>query len=155
MSEMNRMIQVVGNAGSMAVGNAPLGEVAQEWIDAGFSDVEAARWLESRCYDAAAAAKLAKAGVTPEQASAEAPGGETIGYAVANGDMTVREAVATRVSDMLARVSRLVGDDGTGDLGVIVRQALSDDPTTTADAIAEIVAEARRDARIEAEREAE
>jgi hypothetical protein len=46
-------------------------------------------------------------------------------------------------------VAALVGDDGTGDLGVIVRQALIDDPSATAGGIAEIVREARAEARIE------
>lgn len=44
-----------------------------------------------------------------------------------------------------------LGDDGTGDLGIIVRQALQDDPGATDEDIAEIVREAREDARRETE----
>lgn len=47
---------------------------------------------------------------------------------------------------MLADVARQVGDDGTGDLGIIVRQALADDPAATVDDIVTIVREAREDA---------
>lgn len=52
--------------------------------------------------------------------------------------------------EMCAKVEALVEDiDGSGDIGVIVRQALKDDPHATAEAIAEIVREAREDVRIE------
>ena len=51
---------------------------------------------------------------------------------------------------MAARVESIVGDaDGSGDIGVIVRQALRDDAHATAEAIAEIVREARADAAAE------
>jgi hypothetical protein len=48
---------------------------------------------------------------------------------------------------MIGEVASLVSDDGTGDLGVIVRQALEDDANATAEEIAEIVREAREEAR--------
>lgn len=54
-----------------------------------------------------------------------------------------------RFSDLFSAVSSLVGDDGTGDLGIIVRQALNDDPSATVDDIAAIVREAREDAAAE------
>lgn len=57
------------------------------------------------------------------------------------------------VRNVCDEVAGLVGDDGTGDLGIIVRQALAEDPTVSAEAIAETVREARRDATVERERE--
>lgn len=55
------------------------------------------------------------------------------------------------VREMAALVERLVpgADDGTGTLGIIIRQALVDDPAATAGDIAEIVREAIADAREE------
>lgn len=50
-----------------------------------------------------------------------------------------------RAADLVAAVSAMVGDDGTGDLGIIVREALADDATVTAAEIADIVREARAD----------
>jgi hypothetical protein len=52
--------------------------------------------------------------------------------------------VPDRTADMCAALVDL--DDGTGDLGVIVRQALADDPDATVQDIREIVAEAREEA---------
>lgn len=46
---------------------------------------------------------------------------------------------------MAHAVGRIIGDDGTGDLYVIAREALKDDPTTTADDIAATVRDARED----------
>lgn len=46
---------------------------------------------------------------------------------------------------MVGHVSTLIADDGTGDMGIIVRQALRDNPRTTAEEIAEIIREARAD----------
>jgi hypothetical protein len=47
---------------------------------------------------------------------------------------------------MIAEVAVLVGDDGTDNLGVIVRQALIDDPDATPEDIAAIVRDARDEA---------
>jgi hypothetical protein len=74
---------------------------------------------------------------------------EMIEDAIADGDDEVGEwswvldndPAAVR-RDLLAVVSRLVGDDGTGDLGVIVDQAMRDGIVDAAD-IADIVREAR------------
>jgi hypothetical protein len=53
----------------------------------------------------------------------------------------------TRAHELTAELRDI--DDGTGDLGVIVRQALADDPDATAADIRAIVAEARADAETE------
>lgn len=60
-------------------------------------------------------------------------------------------AFAAYTKTLIAAVVDLVGDDGTGDLGAIVRQAIGDDTSVTARAIADIVREARADAAAEAE----
>lgn len=57
-------------------------------------------------------------------------------------------ATMTR-KEKLAELEALVGDDGTGDLGVIVDCA---EPDTTIDDLAEIVREAEADALVERER---
>ncbi|HKA75336.1 MAG TPA: hypothetical protein VKE26_26270 [Xanthobacteraceae bacterium] len=46
-----------------------------------------------------------------------------------------------RYRDLCAELARY--DDGTGDLGIIIAQALVDDPQATATAIAAIIDEAR------------
>lgn len=92
MSDMERMKDTVSQHAT-ALGGASIGEVAQEWIDAGFSREAADAWMSvARCFDADSAAALRDAGVTPEQASAEHEGGETIGHAVAHGDLSARKA---------------------------------------------------------------
>lgn len=53
---------------------------------------------------------------------------------------------------LAAEVAAMGGDDGTGDLRVIVDYALRDDPNVTADEVANIVREARADAAAERER---
>jgi hypothetical protein len=56
-----------------------------------------------------------------------------------------RLVAAARRSDMLSFLRSL--DDGTGDLGIIIDQALADDPAVTIAAVREIVLEARAEAR--------
>lgn len=63
-----------------------------------------------------------------------------------------RETAEEIAKAMIREVAAVVGDDGTGDLGIIVRQALADDPAATASEIAEIVVEARETATAERER---
>jgi hypothetical protein len=63
------------------------------------------------------------------------------------------DRLARHLTDTIATVALLVeDDDGTGDIGIIVRQALRDDPTATARDIAQIVRDARADALAEAVR---
>ncbi len=56
-----------------------------------------------------------------------------------------------RVADLVVEVGALVGDDGTGDNGIIIREALRDDPGVTAAQIAEIIRESRQDAALDRE----
>lgn len=50
------------------------------------------------------------------------------------------------INSLAFEVADLVGDDGSGDIGVITRQAVKDSPRVTAQEIAEIVRQAREDA---------
>lgn len=78
----------------------------------------------------------AREGLSAEEAREIAREDPSLIYLDVDGD---------RAADLCIEVAALVGDDGTGDLGIIVRQALSDDANATAESIAEIVREARRD----------
>jgi len=49
------------------------------------------QWLEARCFDAAAAKGMSDIGITPQEA-ARTYGRDTIGYAVANMDLTITQA---------------------------------------------------------------
>jgi len=60
-------------------------------------------------------------------------------------------AYTARAVRMVASVQAMVGSDGTVDLRTIVDHALQDDESVTAEAIAEIVREAREDAVAEGE----
>jgi len=68
-------------------------------------------------------------------------------------DLRAELATRDRVSELIAETRLLVGDDGSGTLGIIVRQALADDPESTAEDCAAIVREAIADAAAERERE--
>lgn len=54
--------------------------------------------------------------------------------------------------NLCAEVSALVGDDGTGDIGLCVRFALHDNPLVSAREIADGIMDARREAAVEARR---
>lgn len=76
---------------------------ARAWTEAGFDDEATAAWLEARCFDPDAARALADLGVTARQASARTRDGggdyvDTIGYKVANGDLTARQGAARSMS---------------------------------------------------------
>lgn len=57
-----------------------------------------------------------------------------------------------RTTEIISALSSL--DDGTGTLGIIVRQALVDDPGVTVEEVRAIVQEAIADAKAERERDA-
>jgi hypothetical protein len=76
---------------------------AQAWTEAGFEDAVTARWLSARCFDARAARALGELGVTPEQAAVRTRDGggghlDTIGWKVANRDLTPRQGAARSLS---------------------------------------------------------
>jgi hypothetical protein len=69
---------------------------ALEWAEEGCDDKQADRWLAAGVFAADAAERLRAAGVTPEQAGTtdrEAYEGGTLGYAVANGDLSANDVL--------------------------------------------------------------
>lgn len=80
------------------------------------------------------------------------------GNEIALADMSQEDAILTctgvilaaRQADLLATLADL--DDGTGTLGIVVDQALADDPAVTVASVREIVTAAIQDARAEAVR---
>lgn len=86
------------NAGEFAHGGDPE-SVAAEWQTAGFTADETGLWLDARCFTAEGALQLSDANVTAQQAAERTDAGlggyeDTIGYKVANGDMTAHAAAA-------------------------------------------------------------
>ena len=75
---------------------------AQAWTEAGFDNEMTARWFAVRCFDPEAARGLADLGIAPEQAAARTRDGgdyiDTIGFKVANGELTPRQGAARCLS---------------------------------------------------------
>lgn len=74
-------------------------DIAREWAWRDFTADEVQEWVDSRCFEAEGADDLRSAGITPLQASkrtAEGVGGynDTLGYKVANRDITAEEALS-------------------------------------------------------------
>ncbi|MEA2297983.1 MAG: hypothetical protein QOF77_919 [Solirubrobacteraceae bacterium] len=95
--------ETIERYGELADRGADPAVVAQGWTDAGFDDAATSRWLDARCFDAAAARALAELDITPNQSSKRTRDGkgdyiDTIGYKVANGDLTPRQAAARAIS---------------------------------------------------------
>jgi len=90
MIDRQQYIDVLIAAGDFAHGGRPE-FVAVQWMAEGFSPKETKKWLEARCFDAAAARKMVAVGITPEEA-VRSYGNDTIGYAVANMDLTITQA---------------------------------------------------------------
>ncbi|MCK9570832.1 hypothetical protein M0R72_17920 [Candidatus Pacearchaeota archaeon] len=92
----DEMIQVLRNHGVFAYGQeSDIESMAEEWEDYDFSPRGADEWLSAGCFRAADARDLANAGISPEDAGKnydpDSNPGISIGYAVANGDMTIDE----------------------------------------------------------------
>lgn len=104
------VLETLRHYGEFAHGGDPQG-AADDWGNAGFSDLQSgvvAEWLEARCFDADTANEFARAGVSPDDASRKCSDlglsplgdkGETIGYAVSNGDLSVAEVVAALAAE--------------------------------------------------------
>jgi hypothetical protein len=95
--------ETIERYGQLADGGDVAEVAAQEWTEAGFADAMTARWLQARCFDAGAAQALAELGVTPEQAAVRTRDGgdrhiDTIGWKVANRDLTPRQGAARSLS---------------------------------------------------------
>jgi len=101
--EARTSVATIEQYGDLADRGGDPGAAAKAWTKAGFDDALTARWLTARCFDATTARALADMGVTPEQAAKRTRDGgggytDTIGYKVANGDMTARQGAARTMS---------------------------------------------------------
>ena len=95
---LKRIGEVLARHGAAALGSLTAAQKAREWLDGGFDDEEeVAAWLGARCFDAARAQALERAGFTPEQASLRTREGrrdyeDTVAFKLAAGDLTPEEA---------------------------------------------------------------
>lgn len=88
-----------GDAQELTCGVQDFQKLAQDWYACGFTPTLVKKWLAARCYAPVAAKLFTQAGITPELASETTDKGlggyaDTIGYKVANRDMTIAEAAA-------------------------------------------------------------
>lgn len=95
---LQNICDVLKRHADAALENRPAETVAREWLGAGFDDPEEIDdWLRARCFRAAGAQKLERAGITPEQAAIPTTEGtsdyeDTIGYKTTRGDLGLDEA---------------------------------------------------------------
>lgn len=91
----NEMVQVLRNHGVFACGQ-DIESIADDWEDYDFSPEQADAWISAGCFVAYAARRMTDAGISPEDASQNCDQdrypGISIGYAVANADLSVEEA---------------------------------------------------------------
>jgi len=90
------LVALLSHYGAWATGGDPVGAAA-EWAAAGFAAQTAEPWLEAECFRPRAARRLATLGVTPDEAATPIEVGGvacTLGYAVANGDLSAERALA-------------------------------------------------------------
>lgn len=68
--------------------------IAREWVQYGFNALGVREWaFRARCFRAEAARALIVLGLNPEDCRALNQQGDTVGYAVANGDMSPQDAL--------------------------------------------------------------
>lgn len=87
---MQAIIDAINDNKNFFAGTENVQDVAQEWLDSGLTTDESLAYMQARCFTAWAAIELKAAGVTPNKASEHiqiAGYRDTIGYAVANGDL--------------------------------------------------------------------
>lgn len=95
VSRLAPLVEVVRAAGEFASGGN-VEAAAGRWWQSGFSASEASEWLAVRCFDAVVARRLADRSVCPSDVAEPveaSPESETVGYAVANGDMSVESVM--------------------------------------------------------------
>jgi hypothetical protein len=95
--------ETIRRYGELADRGGDPGDAARAWTSAGFDDEDTATWLDARCFSAPAARALADLDVSPRQASKRTRDGagdyiDTIGYKVANGDLSARQGAARSMS---------------------------------------------------------
>ncbi len=96
-------VETIRDWGDLADRGGAAEIAAERWTHAGFDDELTVKWLRARCFDPGAARELSELGVTPEQSAVRTRDGgggyiETIGYKVANGDLTPRQGAARALS---------------------------------------------------------
>lgn len=92
MNKLKAIAEVLGHD-PWAIGSRSPQAVAQEWAEAGFDALEVADWLDvARCFDPTAASMLRDAGISPWEA-AQQNRYDTIGYEVANGDLSIERVL--------------------------------------------------------------
>ncbi len=93
---METMLEAVRTQdhGTWLTNGEPAEAVAQQWTDAVGDVATAQAWWSARCFDPASARALTEAGVAPQQAAQRYSAQDgMLGYLVANGDLSVAEAV--------------------------------------------------------------
>lgn len=106
---LREVCAVVAQHGEFALQGASSVSVAADWLAHGFDDAEEIdEWLLARCFRAADARELERAGFTPAQAGARTAAGrvaytDTIAYKFAQGDLTLAEARRIMTSDFWDR----------------------------------------------------
>ncbi len=96
-------VDTIARYGDLADRGEDPAVAAKAWSAAGFDDDGAAKWLDARCFDPAAARELADLGVTPGQASKRTRDGrrdyiDTIAFKVASADLSPRQGAARAAS---------------------------------------------------------
>jgi hypothetical protein len=95
---IKRICRVLEEHAPDALGSANAGEVARQWIEAGFDDPdEIEGWLRARCFAPNRAQALEAAGFTPEQAALRTTAGtadyeDTIAFKLNRNDLSLNEA---------------------------------------------------------------
>jgi len=69
---------------------------AEVWLGARFTDEQVVAWLEAGVYTAAAAVRLARAGVEPREVGGEYETNVTLGLAFTRGDVSVDDVLRLR-----------------------------------------------------------
>jgi hypothetical protein len=95
--------QTIRRYGELAARGGEPADAARAWTAAGFDDEGTSAWLDARCFDPSAARELAALDILPGQAAKRTRDGrgdyvDTIGYKVANGDLTARQGAARSMS---------------------------------------------------------
>ncbi len=96
-------VEIIRRYGELADRGGVPEAAARAWTESGFDDAMTAKWLDARCFHPNAARSLVELGVTPKQAAVRTRDGsgdyvDTIGYKVANGDLTPRQGAARSMS---------------------------------------------------------
>jgi hypothetical protein len=126
-------VEVIKRYGELAARGDDAEAAARAWTESGFDDATTAKWLQARCFEPAAARSLAGLGVTPNQAALRTRDGrgayiDTIGYKVANGDLTPRRGRSAQPVEPIIRPwspSAAAGAGAWGAAGLVYERAAS------------------------------